>query len=345
MFGLPILDVAIGLVFVYLLLGLVCTAINELIAAALNMRAKDLAMGIHDLLVQEPADGARQKAREAVYRRNSTSEMTGLARKFYDHPLVRVLCEGGKPPSYIPARTFALAMLDLAVPVHARDAATDFRASVADSQLDERIKRTLLILIDEADGNLDRVRDNIEIWFNSTMDRVSAWYKRRSQKIILAIAAVVTFVANADTVQLASLLARNATLREALVAQAEAFAQQPPADFAGRTVIDTAIGRIALDSLPVERVRQSIDRINSIGIPIGWQWKAVPNRTPWQWTTSFFAKLVGLLITMFAVSLGAPFWFDVLNKAVTVRSSGRSPDETPKSPEAKPKRKADRPPQ
>ena len=36
-------------------------------------------------------------------------------------------------------------------------------------------------------------------------------------------------------------------------------------------------------------------------------------------------KIVGILLTTIAVSLGAPFWFDMLNKLVNLRSTGVKP--------------------
>jgi hypothetical protein len=42
---------------------------------------------------------------------------------------------------------------------------------------------------------------------------------------------------------------------------------------------------------------------------------------------------VGWLLTILAVSMGAPFWFDILNKVMNVRYAGKSPDEKPREPE------------
>ena len=39
-------------------------------------------------------------------------------------------------------------------------------------------------------------------------------------------------------------------------------------------------------------------------------------------------KVGGLLITGLAVSLGAPFWFDTLNRFMNIRNAGRAPDES-----------------
>ncbi len=38
-------------------------------------------------------------------------------------------------------------------------------------------------------------------------------------------------------------------------------------------------------------------------------------------------KLAGLLLTVIALSLGAPFWFDLLKRIISIRSAGVNPDE------------------
>src|SRR3984957_3320408 len=56
MFNSSVLDVAIGLIFVYLLLGLMCTTVNEWLAQAFKTRAATLKEGIRRLL-HAPPDG------------------------------------------------------------------------------------------------------------------------------------------------------------------------------------------------------------------------------------------------------------------------------------------------
>src|SRR3954454_1974665 len=85
-FGLPILDIAIGLVFMYLLLALICTAANEFIAGVIHARAKNLVMGITNLL-EHPVVGAG----------GAPPHLAGksLPKLFYEHPLIRSLRENG----------------------------------------------------------------------------------------------------------------------------------------------------------------------------------------------------------------------------------------------------------
>src|SRR5918911_567910 len=88
LFGSTLLEVAIGVVFVYLLLSLLCSALGELIEAFLKYRARYLEQGIKKLL-----------------------DNSSLAADLFAHPLVKAL---GDRPSYIPARTFSLALWNLA---------------------------------------------------------------------------------------------------------------------------------------------------------------------------------------------------------------------------------------
>ena len=55
-----------------------------------------------------------------------------------------------------------------------------------------------------------------------------------------------------------------------------------------------------------------------MGLPLGW--RALP-ASPGAW----LLKVLGLLATAFAMSFGAPFWFDLLNKLVRMRSAGNVP--------------------
>ena len=115
---LPALDVAIGLVFLYVVLALVCTTINESISTTVGLRARFLQLGILNLL--SASSGTTKAGIETT-------------KRFYGHPLVQGLIRPGrgpdpsldptdagrwwrKPPypSYLPSRTFVAALTDMA---------------------------------------------------------------------------------------------------------------------------------------------------------------------------------------------------------------------------------------
>ncbi|MDQ3698066.1 MAG: hypothetical protein M3373_08595 [Gemmatimonadota bacterium] len=345
---LQTLDVVLGLTFVYLVLSLVCTSANEGIASLFALRARTLRDGVRALLEEggDPATHrlwARLKDRKAapVAGGAAASANRGeiTAATMYDHALIRGLAKrgplGGRAPSYIPSRTFVLALLDLVAPVEQRGAepVIDIRDRL--DTLPEQIGRPLRIMLAEAKGNLGRLQDDMERWFNDSMTRVSGVYKRKAQLISFGLALIVSFASNADTIKIVGTLSTTPALREALVAQAEAFARSDTSVL-GPAASVTAAERPS----PAARIEESITRLEALSIPLGWS--GLPGSRGEAWTFArthpgtVFRKLTGLLLTAFAVSLGAPFWFDILNKVVNIRGAGRAPEERPKPPEEKP---------
>ena len=297
MFGSLALEIAMSLALLYLLLALLCSILNEWVAGFLNMRANNLWDGMRNLLYD--------------------SEGTGLAKELYGHALVKNLGRAGKLPSYVPSRTFAIALFDLVAPL--KDSTTtrtlaEIRTKVTTSKkTNEEVKQVLLALIDEADGDLKKARENVERWYDDAMDRVSGWYKRKAQLLIFAWALVVVCAVNADTITIANTLARDTTLRASMVAMAESTVKE------------------AQPQTAKEITEQLKQLTKELGLPIGWSSEpnlsvSVPH-TVGDWVL----KLMGLFLTTGAVSLGAPFWFDVLNKLVNLRSSGNRPEKRQQS--------------
>jgi hypothetical protein len=289
MFGSTILDVAIAIVFIYLLISLVISAINELIAGLLKSRAKNLSKGIQALL-QDPSQA-------------------GWVARLYQHPLIQSLSPPNSKPSYIPSRTFALALLDLIAPATADGARTLADVKTGMANLPQPLQRTLTNLLDEAQHDVERLKTQIEIWFNNGMDRASGWYKRKTQWIQFFLGLSLVILLNIDSVHIGrTLFAVNSPLRASLVESAKSFVAQP-----GGT------------NRPMKDV---VEAISTASLPIGWS--ELPRRDQW------LTMILGWLITAFAVSLGAPFWFDLLNKFINVRASGKAPEEEPKSPKEVP---------
>src|SRR6185503_16876667 len=107
MFGSAILETAIGLILIYLLLSLICSSAREGIEGFMKSRGKMLEQGIGELL-KASTGGA-------------SADTSGLVAAIYRHPLISSLSRGEyvpgskNLPSYIPARNFALAFMDIVV--------------------------------------------------------------------------------------------------------------------------------------------------------------------------------------------------------------------------------------
>jgi hypothetical protein len=81
-----------------------------------------------------------------------------------------------------------------------------------------------------------------------------------------------------------------------------------------------------------DKLQASVRELRSLALPLGWRDTADPEdrREPAPYVDGLGAvvgsHLLGWLLTAMAVSLGAPFWFDLLNKLVSVRVSGNPPE-------------------
>jgi hypothetical protein len=354
MFDMEILEVAIGLFFGYLVLSFVVTAANEMSAAWFRRRAWMLRKGITQLLNDDE-----------------------LAARFYDHPMIQgvssppgllsrvPLLQGlvGRGPSYIKARTFTIALLDVvqSEPVLRAGAAGD------------GVRRTLALLEREAGGDPVKFRANVETWFNDSMERVSGWYRRRTQVLLLFWAAAITVATNADSLVIAKALWRDPALRQSLVARAEQYAaeQQQAPDTAPVVVVND--GAPAPPPLPPDQQADvdfaeasaqydaALADLAELQLPIGWEAPSALAESDtgirlvtdtavddwpgaiWEpggvsrWMQALDQHLIGWLLTMLAVSLGAPFWFDMLNRLISIRGAGRAPPEAPKAGSAAPR--------
>lgn len=310
MFGSVALDVAIGLILLYFLLAVLVSTLNEFLAAFADTRAKNLEIGLRNLL--QGNDHAGQPLIAAFYNHALIQSMH--TRRFFFAPAAGA----GKKPSYIPAAIFRSALEDLVLPASAAGPRSlqALRESV-DKLPPGLTKDVLQELLTEAGvgvADLAKARAAIEDWFDDAMDRVSGWYKRQVQLIILVIAVIIAAALNADTFEIANTLVHNPETRAFAVATAEQLAKSAPAP-----TKPPAPGTAAAPS--ANKLQEALTGLTEAQLPLGWRngWDDV--RAAFGDLATFLRKFFGLAITGVAVSLGAPFWFDLLGKLVSLRTA------------------------
>jgi len=213
-----------------------------------------------------------------------------LVDKIWNHSLVKGLsAKTGKAPSYIPSNTFALAVFDALVPPSGKPTALGELYATAQQLPESPAKQSMLSIIQHADGDVNKARAGVENWFNSAMDRLTGEYKRKIQRITLIVALAVTVIIGVDTLDLAQNLWHEQEVRAAIAATA----QTQPAS--------------------LSQLMNTIGQFN-----LGW------GKLP-QDVGGWLQKIIGLAITTLAVSLGAPFWFDVLKNLANMRNTGPAP--------------------
>ncbi len=288
--GLELLDVAIGLVFLYLMISLIATVFAEFVEAYLKKRSANLLLGLREML----GDPGKMDYVKAVY----------------EHPMIFSMFRGEfKPdgknlPSYIPSATFATALLDVIAPDNQGAGNIDKIKAAVDNIQDERLKSALTFIVNKSGDNVDKLQQGIAGWYDGTMERVSGWYKRHAQKVTLCLGFFIAFAFNADTIGVSANLTRDRAMREAFVAVAQGYAQRPA------SADSTKDFGAFLDDVQ--------QKTADIGLPIGWSEKTTPKSM-----LGWIFKLIGLSFTAAATSLGATFWFDLLKQLMNVRATAK----------------------
>lgn len=330
-----ILEVAIGLVFVWLVISVATLEVQNRIGTMLNWRADYLEKSVLSML-KKPE----------------------LVKKFYEHPLILELAQKDKngnviknkrgeirKPDYIPNATFATAAFEVIMnagkdgkitPISGMSAQqmkesmqelwakNELLASVA-QYLYPNMERDMARLENDFDGFEQKIaeyRRNTEAWFNDVMTQTSSWYKIRAQWIAFWIGLAIAVIFNVDTIYVAQKLWQEPTARAILVAQAQAEASQDaPATQLNNiafpvgwttTRLETSSCR-NLGIIENQIVFRSADECRALtGLPKlnnGW---------------GMVVKIFGYLLSAFAAAQGAPFWFDILRKMVGLKQPAKS---------------------
>jgi hypothetical protein len=309
-----IVGVVTGLAFVYLLLSLVATWIQELIATVLQLRSRELMNMVQNLL--DPTDLGLDGAEKL---RLKWEEGAGVIRKLndnftkalYEHPLIKGLAKGVRMPSYIPSRQFSAALFDIlsAAGKEACGSLKGFEAFMRGiGEIgNPRVRgafQSVLSPLEEKAGELEKkgieARELITRWFDAAMERVSGWYKRKAQAIAICIGIALAASLNVDTLRLVGSLWREGNVRRALSAAA--------ALYAGPGGIETGGPGASLETL------------ESLPLPVGWAGYAAGT------LGAVLLNILGWILTGFAVSQGSPIWFDVLSAFMNLRGSGKTPE-------------------
>ena len=290
-----IVEVVIGLSFLFFVLSIISSAVNEAIAGIFKLRARTLELGIVNLITGTKDPGSDEQGLAVV-------------RQLYDNTLVCGYSEGAAKPSYLSSRSFRNALFDvtglleataepLGDPLPAADVAARVEAAIA-AVPSENLKNTLSTLWRSAEHDATKFRASVERWFDRGMERVSGWYKRRSQIILFVLGFALAALLNANALWVADHLWKDDGVRQALINSVE-----------GQTSTPTT--------------GQAINALDDLGFPIGW---GDSNRA--HSVGEWFVVVGGWLVTGVAITFGAPFWFDVLGKFSNLRSAGQKPAST-----------------
>ena len=291
-----LIQVVIGLVFLLLLLSLLVTTIMELISSMLALRGKNLEKAIINMLANGQKDGELFQAFKgnALYKQLSN---------YRDSSKIR-------PPSYLSSQNFQSILMDI---ILKGDDAGKLMQKIEEIQNDE-LKQVLKQLLNDASFELDKFKDKIQKWYDDVMDRAAGWYKRNIQILVTFVGLVVAVIFNADTISVYQRLESNPEELKQIVTMAEAYAEKNDLGIQTDTSIQQQWEQV--NSLIQDELQQA-----NAPLGLGWHPEDLKNMSPSDWVI----KILGWIVTALAVSLGAPFWFDLLKKLVNIKAAGNEP--------------------
>lgn len=323
MFGIEIIEVGIGLVFAYLTISTICSGFVQAGIKLTNFRAKHLEISLRKLLAS-----------------NSENK---IVEQLYAHHLIN----GGtlnklKKTDYIDAAHFAAAIVDCFIEASPKSEKFQaIRKAISDLP-DQKLSKPLLKMLDESMEDVTEFKAKLAGWFDHNMEHATDWYRRKMRTFVTIAAFGVVFALNADSFSLATELWNDDDLRQTTVTAAEGYLKtKNEADIINLrtlTAVDSSgnlinpelynaqrdsLSKVSFGEL-IGNIQAQVDSANRL--PIGWGrdydkvkqlWK---KETPW---TTFvwwwLTKFLGLMLTVGAVNMGAPYWFAQLKSLMNLR--------------------------
>jgi hypothetical protein len=299
-----ILGVAIGLATVCLLFSILASHLQELWASYSARRAASLEIALENML-NDPS----------------------LLEAFFNHPLVRSISLSptrtsilrpsaplAPRPTYISSDQFSKVLQSILAAkngLESRDL-----PSLITALPDSTIKTRLQTLILGVEADAAACNSAVEKWYDDTMERISGLYKRNTQIVLLVLGLVLAIACNANLLRIAETLWTSAAARDEVAAVAQLYGCKD-----GTSCNDN----------DYKKARATVeDKLNLL--PLGYKdvkFSDVMSEVthPTRELLGHWAfNLCGLILTAIAVSLGAPFWFDLVNRLINIRMVGQKPE-------------------
>lgn len=197
----------------------------------------------------------------------------------------------------------------------------------------------------EDENVIEKAKASFKKHYDEIMNRATGWYKKSVQWNLIVIGLIIALAFDADTFKIYTNLTGNPDDRQKLIELATNFSNENKIEIytAQR---DTTSGNVGQgDTSAVQRVSDLrslmdsllVNEIQNVPSPLGLGWQKsisqqleeaqAKGREAWKF---YIFKLFGWIVTALAVSLGAPFWFDMLQKVINIRNSGIRPQDAEK---------------
>ena len=293
-----VLEVALGLIVIYYLLGSVVSLITQWINEALESRGKALQQYLIKIVGDQKIEDLKNLPQMQALRPIRYKGFMSVFGSVTEPKMIEK----------IPVATLVDSFFDIAGLTAKKEMDLLELAEVIDKLPDSEGKKAFISWINQGVTNIADLRTRTTAYFTGMMDQAAATFRARARSFVIILSIAVTLVFGTDSIQLAKTLWNNAELRAIAAAKADMVVAQEGAD-------------ASLNDL--------IKELGDLSIKVGWWQTERPaaGATAGDWILFVVFKALGLGITAAAVSQGSSFWYDLLKKLTspaTSTSSSRS---------------------
>ena len=337
LFSIPMVATAIAIIISWALFAIFCSMIQEAVAQVRAERGHFMQQWLFKQLEDKP-NGVNWAALLYTHgtinllSRTANKPTNDIAPRLFAETLVEVV--GNAPPvqTKIPALQQQQALS--AATVYRQPILYNFKAATqvlkpSDmvSFFNQAVNTASLKAGKDTTGALNEAEvynnlvEHIENWYTEFSERLSLWYKKKTRQRLFILGVLVALIINVDSIQLFSFYNKNPDARSAAMNYYQKNGDALTS-LANRMSDSNKIKQPDSLLYLASTFHQSMDSLQAAAnLPIGYQysvlakWKpALKNWDKNSWAKAWW-KLLGILISGFAASVGAPFWFDVLKKA------------------------------
>lgn len=357
-----LLETGISLVLIFFIFSIITYVIQELVAVNLRYRGKMLWKGIAQLMDGFTLDGRMKLVKDLPKGQSPLTDsffnhpqIKSLQNNLLQTPAYIPASNFALAVMDLVAKQARVKQNKLFI---------DFQAGLQTLEHNEgNLYKVLKNLLDTS-PDVKELQEKIENWFNEYMNRVSGWYKSHTVVTVRIIALMLALIFNINVIKLAKTIYKDGRVRSSLVVMAEGVVNSPDGitqlysqSFEKERIVLDSVYKKRADSATtadekklIEKERDSVinilvekytqqkisaiksfnTQLDATRLPLGWQndfWEndLLQGEKGFYAFQSFLLAVIGLLIGAGCISMGAPFWFDMLGKLVNVRNSGKKP--------------------
>ncbi len=307
MFGSQALETAIGLTLMFFVLATAASSFVEFGAKIVNARSKGLKRALRRMLEHGlQGEAVRDEAGNPELDDDGKSKFKKVIVKKVDVEKLLLAAVGRTNRAYVSAKSFA-------------DAATQMVAKidVLEDPAFDGLRQKMDELAREARGDLVALKTGLEKWFDEAMASAQEKYRKITSYLLLGIGLGLAVALNASTTDVAQDLWKSSVTRQVVV------------ESAGKVVETPSTGTPCTGDPDIDKIVCSVEAVNNFKLPLGWTQADKEHWSnpsiDWWWGR----HLIGWLLTGLLVMLGAPFWFDLLGRLVSLTGKGQRPKPAP----------------